>query len=527
MHRQPPRSTTTAINTLTMMTLFLLTLGCGKSLQTQPAPDPDSYRELTIAQAARQMQSGRISSEQLVTHYLNRIEQFDRNGPALRSVAVINPNALSIARERDRERQAGKIRGPLHGIPVLLKDNIDTGDGMANTAGSRALAANVPDKDAFVVQQLRDAGAVILGKTNLSEWANFRSTRSSSGWSGLWGQARNPYDPLRSPCGSSSGSGIAVAADFTLLAVGTETDGSVTCPAAVNGIVGFKPSLGLVSRSGIIPIAHSQDTAGAMARTVSDAVTLLQAMIGHDPADASSQPHRLDLTNHLKKDGLKGKRIGVVRNLMGYHSDLDAVFERQLDTLRKQGAIIVDGANIETVGQWEGPEFNVLLMEFKTDLANYLSGSPVPYKTLEDLMAFNQQDPRELFYFGQEIFEMAAATQGTQDKKYPQSLADAKRLAGQEGIDATLKKHRLDLLIAPTTGPAWSIDLINGDHYLGSATSPAAVAGYPHITVPMGTVHGLPVGLSFFAGHLSEPVLTEAAYGFEQASKARHPPQLK
>jgi len=511
-----------------IMTVFLFATGCGKQVLTQAEPyPPEIYRELTVTEASQRMQQGQISSEQLVKYYIDRIDQFDRSGPALRSVAVVNPKALSLARERDRERQAGKIRGPLHGIPVLLKDNIDTGDGMANTAGSRALATNFPDSDAFVVQQLRKAGAVILGKTNLSEWANFRSTRSSSGWSGQWGQSKNPYDPLRSPCGSSSGSGIAVAADFTLLAVGTETDGSVTCPAAINGIVGIKPSLGLVSRSGIIPIAHSQDTAGAMARTVTDAVMLLQAMIGHDQTDAFSQHHKIKLVNHLKKDGLKGKRIGVVRNLMGYHSDLDAVFERQLEILKKQGAIIVDGANIETLGQWDGPEFNVLLMEFKTDLENYLSGTRLPYKTLEDLIAFNRQDDHELFYFGQEIFEMAAATQGIHDKKYPQSLADAKRLAGKEGIDATLKKHRLDLLIAPTTGPAWSIDLINGDHYLGSASSPAAVAGYPHITVPMGYVHGLPVGLSFFAGNLSEPVLIEAAYGFEQASTARRPVQLE
>ena len=484
--------------------------------------------ELTIKRAQDMMQSGKLTSVDLVSQYLARIEKLDRAGPRLNSVAQLNKHALADAKALDEERKAGKLRGPLHGIPVLLKDNIDTGDGMANTAGSQALAKNFPKQDSFMAARLRKAGAIIMGKTNLSEWANFRSTRSSSGWSGLYGQARNPYDTHRSPCGSSSGSGIAVAANLTLLAVGTETDGSVTCPAAVNGIVGIKPSLGLVSRSGIIPLAHSQDTAGPMARTVTDAVMLLQAMVGQDKKDAASIKRDTDYSAFLRRDGLKGKRIGVVRNLMGKHSDVDAIFEQQLKTLKTLGAIIVDNANLETEGQWDDAEYQVLLMEFKTDIAHYLASSnQSEHKTLADLIAFNEKHgATELKYFGQEIFKLAEATGGVKDKNYAKALADSKRLAGKEGIDATLKKHKLDLLIAPTTSAAWSIDVINGDHYLGSATSPAAVSGYPHISVPMGQIHGLPVAMSFFGANFSDGLLIEAAFAFEQASQARKAPPL-
>ena len=493
------------------------------SLNANPALD-----ELTVEQAAKQIKGGTLSAEALVRYYLARIEQHDTNGAKLNSVVQLNPEAVKRAKALDEELKRKGPRGPLHGIPVLLKDNIDTADGMANTAGSWALKDNYPSKDAFVVMKLREAGAVILGKTNLSEWANFRSNNSSSGWSGLWGQARNPYDTSRSPCGSSSGSGVAVSANLTMLAVGTETDGSVTCPSAINGVVGIKPTLGTVSRSGIIPIAHSQDTAGPMARTVSDAVHLLDAMVAKDKADKGALASDIDYLSHLKVNGLKGKRIGIVRNLMGYDTKLDAVFEQAVTVLKAQGAIIVDNANLDTNGKWGEEEYGVLLTEFKADINDYLAktadGLP---KSLAALIEFNKRmSAVEMPYFDQSIFELAQSKNGLDDPEYRKQLKDAKRLAGKEGIDATLKRHDVDLLIAPTTSPAWKIDLVNGDHYKGSASSPAAVSGYPHITVPMGQVFDLPVGLSFFSGYLQEGILIEAAYSYEQASRMRRKPAL-
>ncbi|MCJ8268078.1 MAG: amidase [Psychrosphaera sp.] len=487
-----------------------------------------NLEELTLKQMQQQISQGDLSSEAVVQYYLDVIAKHDDSGVQLNAVGQLNKNALKRAKMLDKERKNKGSRGPLHGIPVLLKDNIDTNDGMANTAGSRALQNNFPEKDAFLVEQLRKAGAIILGKANLSEWANFRSTHSSSGWSGMYGQTKNPYDITRSACGSSSGSGVAVAANLTMLAVGTETDGSVTCPASVNGIVGIKPTLGTVSRSGIIPLAHSQDTAGAMARTVTDAVHLLTAMVAVDKNDQGTVKSNVDYASHLKVDGLKGKRIGIVRNLMGYHPGVDKLFDQTLEVLKNQGAIIVDNANIDTVGKWDESEYEVLLYEFKADINEYLSHTKGDHpKTLEQLISYNKtHSPQEMPHFGQELFIMEHVKGPLSDKAYLKHKKDAKRLAGKEGIDATLKKYNVDILIAPTSQPAWKIDQINGDHYMGSASSPAATSGYPHITVPMGTVGDMPVGVSFFAGFLEEGKLIEAAFSYEQASKARVKPKL-
>jgi len=482
----------------------------------------------TINDIHQQMQSKQLTSEQLVQFYLQRIAKFDDNGMTLNSVVQLNKNALKQAKALDRYFLKYGFKGRLHGIPILLKDNVDTTDGMANTAGSVALAKNFPDDDAFLVKQLKEAGAIILGKTNLSEWANFRSTASSSGWSGLYGQSKNPYDITTSPCGSSSGSGIAAAANFATVTIGTETDGSVTCPSAINGIVGIKPTLGTVSRDGIIPIAHSQDTAGPMARNVTDAVILLSAMVKADKNDQDVVSSNINYLSHLKLDGVKGKRIGIARNLMGYHKGLDKVFSQAVKDLKAQGAIIVDDVNFENKDQWGDAEFEVLLYEFKDELNKYLSKTVdgIP-KSLSEMIAFNKKHADiEMKYFGQEIFLMAQEKDSITDKTYLEALAKAKRLTQEYGIDALLEKHQLDLIIAPTTGPAWKTDWVNGDHYLGAASSAAAISGYPHITVPMGYVHGLPVGLSLFSGKLQEGILIETAFGYEQATKHRVPPEL-
>ncbi len=482
--------------------------------------------ELTLKQAQELMQMGKLTSVELVDYYLDRIERYDQNGVKLFSVAQINPKAIEIAKALDAERSQNKLRGLLHGIPILLKDNIDTSDGMANTAGSLALKNNYPKDDAFLVQNLREAGAIILGKTNLSEWANFRSTKSSSGWSANWGQAKNPYNIKKSPCGSSSGSGVSVAANLTLLAIGTETDGSVTCPAAMNGIVGIKPSVGTVSRDGIIPISHTQDTAGPMARTVADAVVLLQAMVKVDKNDSLHQKGLNNYSQHLKVDGLKGKRIGIVRNLMDYDHSFDKAFDLAVKVLQENGAIIVDNTNLPNLDKVYKSELTVLLHEFKQGINQYLSNAATGL-TLSHLIEFNQQNAaKEMQYFAQELFVMANSSGGLNDKQYLKAKQQAKLLAGKEGIDAILAKHDLDLLVAPTTSKAWDINLESGDKFLGSATSPAAVAGYPHITVPMGFIDGLPVGISFFGTNLSEGLLIEVAYGYEQATKHRKAPRL-
>jgi amidase len=484
------------------------------------------------------MAAGQDTARSLAEKYLARIERFDRQGPALRSVIELNPEALTIADQLDAERKAKGTRGPLHGIPILLKDNIATADRMSTTAGSLALEGVRPPEDAFVVRRLRAAGAVILGKTNLSEWANFRSTHSSSGWSARGGQVRNPYALDRSPSGSSSGSGAATAANFAAAAVGTETDGSIVSPAHSTSLVGIKPTLGLVSRTGIVPIAHSQDTAGPMARTVADAAALLTAMAGVDPADqatAESRPHAgVDYTSALDAGGLQGARIGIVRDrLFGYSPAADRLAEAAIAAMRQQGAVIVDPANIPTLGALDADELQVLLYEFKADLNAYLArlGPSSPVRSLKDIIAFNvAHRERELRYFGQEIMEMAEAKGPLTSPEYTTALKENRRRARELGIDAVMSRHRLDALVAPTFEPAWLIDLVNGDTFPGNAASPstvAAVAGYPHLTVPMGYVRGLPVGISFFGRAWSEPLLIKLAYAFEQATKHRRPPTFR
>lgn len=489
--------------------------------------------EWSIPQLQEMMSSGTMTAKQIVQFYLERIQQIDQSGPSLNSVLAVNPDALAIAEALDAERQASGPRGPLHGIPILLKDNIESTDPLPTTAGSVALGQNFATQDSFVAAQLRAAGAIILGKTNLSEWANFRSSRSSSGWSSAGGQVRNPYALDRNPCGSSSGSGVAAAANLCAAAIGTETDGSIVCPAHANGIVGVKPTVGLVGRSGIVPISHSQDTAGPMARTVWDAAILLGALVGIDPRDAataaSADHNHADYTQFLGKDGLNGARIGVSRNFFGHNPYVDAVIEQAIQAMRQAGATIIDPANIETKGEFGDSEFEVLLYEFKHDLNAYLANTPdtVPHRSLANLIAFNEAHKDVVMpYFGQELFESAQAKGALSDAAYREALAQNHRLSRDEGIDATLKAHQLDAIIAPTGGPAWPTDWVNGDHYGGASSSPTAVAGYPNVTVPAGYVFGLPVGISFIGGAWQEPTLLRLAYAFEQATKHRQPPEF-
>jgi amidase len=492
-------------------------------------------QEATIHDLSQWMASGRYTSRAIVEQYLARIAELDKQGPALNQIIELNSDALAIADAMDAERKVGRVRGPMHGIPVLIKDNIATADKMQTTAGSLALVGAKVPRDAFIVERLRAAGAVIIGKTNLSEWANFRSTHSSSGWSGRGGQTKNPYALDRTPSGSSSGSGGAIAANFAAVAVGTETDGSVTSPAAAQCLVGIKPTIGLVSRSGIVPIAHSQDTAGPMTRTVADAAILLGAMAGADTRDAitaSSTPKgQRDYTKYLDPDGLRGARIGVARDkYMGYSSRTDAVIATALDVMKAHGATIVDPANIATARHLDDDEYDILLYEFKADLNAYLAGlgADAPVRSLADVISYNEKNAsREMPYFAQEIMEAAQKKGPLTEAKYKTELAKGKRLAGAEGIDATMKKYRLDAIVAPTWGPASLIDLVNGDPSGGgSFTSPAAVAGYPHITVPAGFVFGLPIGISFVGGAWSEPTLIRLAYAYEQATKHRKPPRF-
>jgi amidase len=510
-----------------------------RTRQSAPAPGGPpqvpsfALEELTIDELQSRMRSGAESAHSLTQQYLARIDAIDQRGPAINAVIELNPDALAIAERLDAERKSGKLRGPLHGIPVLIKDNIDTADRMHTTAGSLALAANVAARDSFVAERLRAAGAVILGKTNLSEWANFRSTHSTSGWSGRGGQTRNPYALDRTPSGSSSGSGSAAAASCCAAAVGTETDGSVTSPSAAAALVGIKPTVGLIGRSGIIPISHSQDTAGPMARTVRDAAILLGALTGVDPRDgatrASAGRSRTDYASLLDRNALRGARIGVARKrFTGYSRDADALFERALDLMKQHGATIVDPADIATAGETDDSEFDLLLYEFKADLDAYLRAlAPnVAVHSLADVIAFNTKNAaRELRYFGQEIMEMSVKKGPLTEKRYLDELAKNRRLMGPRGIDATIAKYKLDAIVAPTQGPADLIDLVNGDAGgRGSFTSPAAVAGYPHVTVPMGFVRGLPVGLSFVGGAWTEATLLKLAYAFEQAAPARRKP---
>ncbi len=486
------------------------------------APDPADFTGRTLTALSADMKAGRVTSAQAVTWYLQRIRTIDQAGPKIQAVLAVNPSALDDAKRLDEERRSGHVRGPLHGVPVLIKDNIETADAMATTAGSLALAENLSRRDAPLVARLRAAGAVILGKTNLSEWANFRGSRSISGWSGVGGLTRNPYSLDRSPCGSSSGSGAAIAASLAAGAVGSETDGSVTCPASTNGIVGLKPTLGLVSRTHIVPISHSQDTAGPMGRSVADVAALLSVMAGSDPADPDTREadaHRSDFAAGLSADSLRGKRIGVMRFEAGFHPETDAVFAHALDVLRQAGAELVEIEKLpgsEAIGD---AETIVLSTEFKADLARYLAGTPQAVRTrsLADLIAFNTaHQARELGLFGQELFEKAETTKGLEDPAYVQALATSRHLAREEGIDKMLAAYHADALVAPTAGPAWVVDTIDGDHALGATPTLPAVAGYPHLSVPMGLVFGLPVGLSIVGPRWADAKVLSFGYAFEQ-----------
>ena len=491
--------------------------------------------EYTISDLQSRMETGELTSRGIVEMYLDRIKTLDQSGPRVNSIIELNPDAFVIADALDAERVAGKVRGPMHGIPVLIKDNIDTHDTMQTTAGSLALEGSIAAQDAFIVKRLRLSGAVILGKTNLSEWANFRGKHSVSGWSSRGGLTRNPYALDRTACGSSSGSGAAVAANFCAAAVGTETDGSIICPSQTNSIVGIKPTWGLLSRSGIIPIAHSQDTPGPMARTVADAAVLLGAMVGgdeRDPATRSKQRRAYKgYTKFLNPNGLKGARIGVARNMAGIDPRVLAVFESCITTIKKLGAVIIDPADVANFNKFAKSELEVMHFECKVGLNKYLAslGANVRVKSIEDLIKFNEDNKdRVMAYFGQEHLLEAQKKGSLTSPKYLDALKKNHRLTRKEGIDSTLRKYKLDALVVPSGGPAWTIDLVNGDavNWDMESTSVAAVAGYPHITVPAGYIFGLPIGLSFFAGAWQEPMLIKLAYAFEQATKIRKAPQF-
>jgi amidase len=498
-----------------------------------PTVKSSELDEITVADLQDGMASGKFTARSLVEKYEARIDEIDKQGPAINSIIEVNPDDLAIAEALDQERKIKGVRGPLHGVPVLIKDNIDTADNMMTTAGSLALVGSRPPQDSFVAKKLRAAGAVILGKTNLSEWANIRSSHSTSGWSGRGGLTKNPYALDRNPCGSSSGSGAAVSANLCAVAIGTETDGSIVCPASANGVVGIKPTVGLVSRSGIIPISHSQDTAGPLCRTVKDAAILLGALTGADSEDAataeSASKSRDDYTQFLDANGLKGARIGVARKYFGFSDAVDALMEQSLDAMRKQGATLVDPADIETFGKFDDSELLVFLYELKADLNAYLArrGPGAPVHSLKDIIDFNQRNAgKEMPYFGQDLFLKAEAKGPLTTAEYIQALEKNHRLARTEGIDALMDKQRLDAIVAPTGGPAWITDLVNGDHVAGGSSNAAAVAGYPNINVTAGFIHGLPVGISFFGRAWSEPTLIRLAYAFEQATNVRQTPRF-
>jgi amidase len=503
------------------------------SARPSVSAQPFELDEATIAELQKEMDSGKLTAHSITEKYLARIEAIDRQGPTLRSVIEVNPDALEIAEALDKERKEKGARGPLHGIPVLIKDNIDTSDRMATTAGSLALAETSAPKDAFLVHRLRLAGAVLLGKTNLSEWANIRSSHSISGWSGRGGFTKNPYALDRNPCGSSSGSAVAVAANVCVVAVGTETNGSIVCPSSVNGIVGVKPTVGLVSRTGVIPISHSQDTAGPMARTVSDAAILLGALAGVDLEDRATtvgqRKASADYTQFLDAKGLSGMRIGVVRKLFGFHDVVDELTNDALGTMKTLGATVIDPTDIGPPEHFGESEETVLLYELKADLNAYLAkrAPTAPVHSLKEIIEFNEHNKKtEMPYFEQDLFVKAEAKGPLTDKRYRDALDRNLRLARAQGIDATMDKFKLDVLVAPTSGPAWLTDLVNGDCSAGGSSTPAAVAGYPSITVPAGFISGLPVGISFFGRAWSEPLLLKAAYAFEQATNHRKPPRF-
>ena len=500
---------------------------------TATAPEPFELEEISLGDLAAAMASGERSARSVTEAYLARIAEIDRQGPTLRSIIETNPDALDIAAALDRERAEGRVRSPLHGVPILVKDNLDTADRMTTTAGSLALEGSIPAEDSYVAQRLREAGAVLLGKANLSEWANFRSTRSSSGWSARGGQCRNPYALDRNPCGSSSGSGAAVSANLAAAAIGTETDGSIVCPSTANGIVGIKPTVGLVSRAGIVPISETQDTAGPMARSVRDAALLLGAIAGPDPRDPATAPSETqglsDYTPFLDADGLRGARIGVQRSVFGFHEAVDRLMEDAIAVLRDRGAVIFDPIDLAASGALRRAETEVLFYEFKAGLNAYLANlrNP-PIRTLAELIAFNERNRGHRA----RLFRPGTSARGGEQgaaviRGVPRGAhAVARRLSRAAGIDRVMDSGDLDAILAPTGGPAWVTDLVNGDHFGGSSSQFAAVSGYPNVTVPAGFVHGLPVGVSFFGRAWSEPTLIRIAYAFEQATRHRRAPRL-
>ncbi len=517
---------------VTIMIAFLgLALSWKPRVREVPVVNEFQFNEIDIVQIQNDYRWEKYKIQDLVQAYLHRIKTIDQSGPTLNSVIQINPEAMMIARALDAEMEAGNVRGPLHGIPILLKDNIDTHDKMPTTAGSRALKNSHPLQDSFVAKQLRDAGAVILGKTNLSEWANFRGELSSSGWSGLGGQTHNPYILSRNPCGSSSGSGVAVSANLTVLAIGTETNGSIVCPSTSNGIVGVKPTVGLVSRSGIIPISYTQDTAGPMARSVRDAAICLGALVGIDESDdktlASQGKSYTDYTQFLNADGLKGKRIGHFTGPRGSNYKVDTLMDETLEYLKSQGAEIVEIDRI-TESIVGSSSFNIMLFEYKDGLNKYFKslGPSAAIKSLEELIAFNESDDIEMSFYNQKYLEMAQEKEDLTSTEYQESLTTMLNGARDQGIDRVMDEHQLDAIMAPTGGPAWETDHINGDSFQLGSSSPAARSGYPNITVPMGFVDELPVGVSIFGRAWSEPVLLEIAYAYEQGTKHRRSPRF-
>ena len=530
-------------NTVTASAAVALAPALGAAREvtaTKPSAQvkPFELEEITISELQDGMKSGRFTARSLVEQYLARIDEIDtphtdKRGPAVNAIIEMNPDALSIADSLDAERKAKGPRGPLHGIPVLIKDNIDTADRMMTTAGSLALVGSKPAKDSVVAQKLRAASAVILGKTNLSEWANIRSSHSVSGWSGRGGLTKNPYALDRNACGSSSGTGAGISANLAAAGIGTETDGSIVCPSSSNGLAGIKPTVGLVSRSGIIPISHSQDGAGPMCRTVRDAAILLSALTGVDPEDsataASAGKTQPDYTQFCDPEGLKGARIGVARKYFGFSDAVDALMNQSLDIMKRQGATLIDPADIPTFGKFDESELLVFLYELKADLNAYLArlGPGAPVHTLQEIIEFNERNrQKEMPYFGQDLFLKAQAKGPLTEKEYLDAVAKNHQLARTEGIDAVMDKYHLDALVAPTGGPAWLTDLVTGDHFSGGSSNAAAVAGYPNINVTAGYIFGLPVGISFFGRAWSEPTLIKLAYAFEQSTKARRPPRF-
>lgn len=511
------------------------------SCQTQETPENNGEQvndvfplnEITISDLQKLYHKGELTCKKVIEMYLDRIDKIDKAGPALNSVIEINPDAMAIAKALDEERKSGKTTGPLHGIPIMLKDNIETAGKMMTTAGSLALQGNYASQNSWVAEKLEQAGAIILGKTNLSEWANFRSNRSSSGWSGRGGQTRNPYILDRNPCGSSSGSGVTVSANLCATAIGTETNGSVVCPASINGIVGIKPTVGLVSRAGIIPIAHSQDTAGPMARTVRDAAMVLGALTGIDGKDKYTQKSQgksfTDYTTFLQTDSLINKRIGVAKHFFGFHEKVDLLMERAIKDLQDLGAKTIDMDQEDLNGKSGGDAYEVLLYEFKYNLNSYLKNctSDIIIRSLEELIKFNKDHAdTEMPFFGQEVLIAAQEKGDLNSDEYKNALDNVLKSNGPEGIDRVMDKYNVDAIIAPTGGPAWPTDVITGDHFLGGSSSPAARSGYPSITLPMGFIHGLPIGISFFSEAFSEAKLISFAYAYEQATKHRKAPKF-